>query len=93
MVSHFRGHFILPITKQNVGNINILNDFLDDVCTEKFKIRGKFMPYLEAANQSDKSLRTIYHELEMRQREDPFAFSFVKNQKRLSNVYTKMYNT
>ena len=86
MVSHFRGHFILPITKKNVGNINILNDFLDDVCTEKFKIRGKFMPYLEAANQSDKSLRTIYHELEMRQREDPFAFSFVKNQKRLSNT-------
>ena len=84
MVSHFRGHFILPITKQNVGNINVLNDFLDDVCTEKFKRCGKFMPYLEEANQTEKSLKTIYHELEMRQSEDPFAFSFIKNQKRLS---------
>ena len=85
LIKKFRGQFILPLKKDNVPNINIMDDFLYG-CNERFKINGKFFQYLEECNRTDKELKTLFNELCFRNK-DAVACSFIKHQKRLSSMY------
>ena len=87
LIKHFRGHLILPLTKPNVCNIKLLDDFLYG-CNEKYKICGKFTRYLEESHQRDTRVKVPFNELCFRTK-DAIACNFIKSRKSISSTYTR----